>query len=111
MADVLAIVPGSIADGFALAGARVWPADGYETARDLLGRALADPDAGIVALAEPYFSDLDARTRHLVEQRARPLVVPLPIREVGAVGGYRGYLVDLIRRAVGTKLVLGQVSR
>ena len=61
MADVLAIVPEGLVDGFHLAGARVWPADSLETAHDLLLAALADPDAGIVALAETYFAALDPR--------------------------------------------------
>ncbi len=104
---MLAIVPASVADGFHLAGARVWAADGIESARDLLAAALADPDVGIVALAESYFSSLDPRTRRAVEQQARPLVVALPLGAVETGGGHRAYLVELIRQAVGMKVFLG----
>ncbi len=107
MADVLAIIPRSLADGFVLAGARVWAADGVEAARDLLIEALEDPDAGLVALADGYLAALDPRTRRLVEQRARPLVFSLPTGEIGTAGRRGDYLAELIRRAVGVRLVLG----
>ena len=107
MADVLAIVPRALADGFVLAGARVWAADGAEAARDLLIEALDDADAGLVALAESYFAALDQRTRRLVEQRARPLVFSLPTGELESAGSHSNNLAELIRRAVGVRLVLG----
>ncbi len=107
MSDVLAIVPRDLAAGISLAGARVWTADDQETARGLLLAALGDPDVGIVALAEGYLEALDARTRRLVELRYRPVVVALPTRvRLRPEEQRRVYLGELIRRAVGLKVVL-----
>jgi vacuolar-type H+-ATPase subunit F/Vma7 len=108
MSDLLVIVDPELADGFRLAGARVWPATDAAVARDLVLRGLEDPDAGIIALADDYFAALDPRTRRLVERRYRPLVVALPARPaLSPEQQRREYLLELIRRAVGFKIVLG----
>jgi vacuolar-type H+-ATPase subunit F/Vma7 len=108
MADVLVIVPPELADGFHLAGSRVWPAADAATARGLLLAGLDDADAGIIALADDYFAALDGRTRRMVERRARPVVVALPTRvAIRPEQQRRAYLAELIRRAVGLKVVLG----
>lgn len=108
MADVLVIVPPELADGFHLAGARVWPAANPEAARDRLLAGLADPDAGIIALADRYFAALDSHTRWLMEHRPRPVVIALPTQIViSSEQQRRAYLTDLIRRAIGLKVVLG----
>ncbi len=107
MADMLVIVPPELADGVHLAGARVWPAADAQTARDLLLAGLDDQDAGIVAMADRYFDVLDARTRRLVEQRYRPVVVSMPTRvTLRPEEQRREHLSELIRRAVGLKIVL-----
>lgn len=109
MADVLLIVPPDLADGFRLAGARVWPAADAQSARELLLAALADPDAGIVGLADEYFAALEAPLLRRIEQRPRPVVVPLPTRVAARPEEQRrAYLAELIRRAVGLKVVLGR---
>jgi vacuolar-type H+-ATPase subunit F/Vma7 len=108
MADLLVIVGPELADGFRLAGARVWPAANAIVAQDLVLRGLEDPDAGIIALADDYIAALDPRTRRLVERRFRPLVVALPARPaLTPEQQRREYLLELIRRAVGFKIVLG----
>lgn len=108
MADVLVIVAPDLADGFRLAGARVWPAADAEAARALLIAALEDPDAGIIALADDYYAALDSRTRRLVERRPRPVVAAIPVQStVSPEERRRANLVELIRQAVGVKVVLG----
>jgi vacuolar-type H+-ATPase subunit F/Vma7 len=111
MADILVIVPPQLADGFRLGGARVWSASDPDSARDLLRVGLDDPDAGIIAVADTYLAALDNRTRRLIEQRYRPVVVGVPTR-AGALPRQqrRAYLAELLRRAVGIKVVLGRGS-
>jgi vacuolar-type H+-ATPase subunit F/Vma7 len=108
MADVVVIAPPDLVDGFRLAGTRVWPAADVAVANELVLKSLGDPDAGIVALADSYFEQLDSRTHRLLEHRYRPVVVSLPTRmALTPEEQRRTYLVELIRRAVGFKVVLG----
>lgn len=109
MADIVVIAPPDLADGFRLAGTRVWPAADAAIANKLVLESLDDPDAGIVALADSYFEVLDDRTRKLIERRYRPVVVSLPTQvTLSPEQQRRAYLVELIRRAVGFKVVLGK---
>ncbi len=109
MADVVVIAPPDLADGFRLAGTRVWPAPDSAVANELVLKTLDDADAGIVALADVFFDTLDSRTRRLVERRYRPVLVSLPTQvTLSPEQQRRTYLVELIRRAVGFKVVLGE---
>jgi vacuolar-type H+-ATPase subunit F/Vma7 len=108
MADVLVIVPPDLADGFRLGGARVRPAATAVAARELLLAGLDDPDAGIIALADDFFVALDRSTRAVIERRYRPVVVALPTRAaLSPEQQRRAYLLELIRQAVGLKVVVG----
>lgn len=108
MSDVVLIVPPELVDGYRLAGSRVLAAADAAAAREILLGMLSDPDAGVVGVADDLFAALDARTLRMLEQRPRPVVVPLPT-SVGArpEERRRAYVVELIRRAVGLKVVLG----
>lgn len=107
VADVLVIVPPELGNGFILGGARVWPAANAEAARGLLLVGLDDPNVGLIALADDYFQGLDHLTRQVVERRVRPVVVPLPTRAaLRPELERRVYLTELMRRAVGFKVVL-----
>ena len=66
MANVIAIVPSELADGFRLAGARVKTVVDAAEARLSLLSALEDPDAGVLALAEEFEEALDPVTRRKV---------------------------------------------
>lgn len=108
MADVLVIVPPDLAEGFRLAGARAWIVHSLADARTLLLAALADSQAGIVGVADIYYAGLDAAARRAIERRYRPVVVPVPTQVgVGAEEGRRTELQELIRRAIGLRIVLG----
>lgn len=108
MADLLVIVPPDEADGYRLAGARVWPAEGPAEAQALVRSALADPSAGIVGVADVFFAELDRPTRTAIERHYRPVVVPLPtVRDERAEERRRAELQELIRRAIGVRIVIG----
>lgn len=108
MSDVALIVRPSLVDGFRLAGARVWGAPDAGAARELLAGILDDPEAGVVGIDEDLYAALDTRTLRAIEQRSRPVVVPLPTHVVPRPEERRrAYVVELIRRAVGLKVVLG----
>lgn len=108
MSDVALIVPPDLVDGYRLAGARVWAAADAGAAREILLAMLSDPDAGVVGVADELFAALDARTLRILEQRPRPVVVPIPTTVAARPEERRrAYVVELIRRAVGLKVVLG----
>jgi vacuolar-type H+-ATPase subunit F/Vma7 len=110
MADVLVIVPPDLAEGFRLAGARAWIARSAAEARALLLAALEDSQAGIVGVADVFYAGLDAAASRAIVHRYRPVVVPVPTQaQVGLGGeeGRRAQLQELIRRAIGLRVVLG----
>jgi len=106
--DVLVIVPPDLAEGFRLAGARVRPAADPAAARGILLEAVNDPEAGIVVLADTYYPALEPATRQRLERQHRPVVVPIPTRAVlSPEERRRAELQELIRRAIGLRVVLG----
>lgn len=108
MADVLAIVPHDLTAGFRLAGARAWTAESAAEAQALLVAALDDPRAGIVGVADVYYAVLDASTLQKIERHYRPVVVPVPTRAgVSEEQRRQTELQELIRRAIGLRIVLG----
>lgn len=108
MADIVMIVPPDFEAAFRLAGARVLAAADASTARALLTEALADPDAGVVGYADVFDEALNAADRRSIERRYRPVVVPVPTSPARAPeGSRRAYLLDLIRQAIGYRVVLG----
>ena len=111
MADVIMIVPRDWAEAFRLAGARVWPAEDAVEAQNLTRHALHDADAGIVGLAEPYFTALDPTTLRAIERHYRPVVVPVPTEtHETPQQRHRAYLQELVRRAVGITVTLGEAD-
>ena len=108
MSDVLVIVPPDLAEGFRLAGARAWTAHAPAEARALLLAALDDARAGIVGLADVYYAALDAAARRAIDRHYRPVVVPVPTQAgVSAEERRRAEIQELIRRAIGLRVVLG----
>lgn len=107
MSSVVVIVPPPLADGFRLAGARVRTADNAMQALELARESLTDPDAGLVALADVWYEALDAGTRRLLDRSSRPVVLPIPTRaEVSPAERRRTQLQEIIRRAIGLRIVL-----
>lgn len=111
MSTVVVIVPPHLADGFRLAGARVRTADNAAQALGLARESLSDPEAGLVALADVYYESLDAGARRLLDRSSRPVVLPIPTRaEISPTERRRAQLQEIIRRAIGLRIVLSRGS-
>lgn len=71
--------------------------------------ALRDPDAGLVALADVYYESLDPGARRQLDRSYRPVVLPIPTRvEVSPAERRRAQLQEIIRRAIGLRIVLSR---
>jgi V/A-type H+-transporting ATPase subunit F len=105
---VLVITDASNADGFKLAGCdAVACADSVE-AMERLATALDDDTVGIVALNSSFAERIPGRMQKKIDRVARPIVVPLPLRDGTRVGDRRSYLARLIRSATGIDVNLGR---
>ncbi len=90
-----------------MGGARAHGVTDLAAVRGLLLAALDDPQAGIIGVAEEYYSALDSATRRTVERRYRPVVVPIPTRVMARPEEVRrAALRSVLRRAIGLRVVL-----
>ena len=88
--------------GFRLAGVEGCEAQTSTEAAAALGRALAQPDIGIVILSASVARGLGTELDRWQGERARPLIVELPGPEEFSWRG-RG-LLDLVNEAVGVRV-------
>ena len=98
MKRILAITPPDADHGFACCGASQIIARPGE-ALQVLQRALADPESGVVILDERLLSEVGEEHLHALDQRWPGVLVVLPA-PAGA-GEAEDYAARLIRRAVG----------
>jgi len=95
------------ADGFRLAGVDVFAVDSGQEARNTLARLINEDSSGIIAINESYISAIDERLQKKIDSIYRPIVIPLPVREMLGPGEERRmYLARLIRRAIGFDITL-----
>lgn len=107
MYKVIVITDPETADGFRLAGVDVAEAETPEEAGERIGELIDDEKAGIIAVNQGFYEAIDDRTMEKIESRYRPIVVPLPIREMVEIGEERSaYLARLIHRAIGFDITL-----
>ena len=107
MYKVIVITDPETADGFRLAGVDVVAADTPESAGEQISSIMDEENAGILAVNQGYYEAIDPRIMQKIESRYRPIVVPIPVREMVEVGEERSaYLARLIHRAVGFDITL-----
>lgn len=106
MYKLMVITNPDAAIGFSLAGVQVIAAATAAIARQELVRALNDDRAGVIAMDEDYYMQIDDMLQAKMEKLYRPIVIPIPSKkEVEEVGGH-GHLASFIRRAVGFDIKL-----
>ena len=104
---IRALATPALAAGLRLAGV---PADDVTDAADTMERAtelVAQPDLGILLIEQPLFEALPPVFKREIENRALPIVVPVPRASWGA-GTDRAeqYILELLRRAIGYRVKL-----
>lgn len=88
--------------GFNLAGVDVVVARSAAEARLELARAINDDSAGVIAMDEDYFAQIDDALRAKTEKLYRPIVVPIPAKlDMAELSEGHEYLAAFIKRAVG----------
>ncbi len=104
---VRAIATPALAAGLRLAGL---PADETEDpveAAERVSALVQEPDLGILLVEQPLFDAFPALLRRELENRALPIVVPVPRAAWGAVTDRaESYILDLLRRAIGYRVKL-----
>jgi vacuolar-type H+-ATPase subunit F/Vma7 len=95
------------APGYRLAGvATEVVADAKEATR-VIADLIADGAEGVIAVEEPLFSAIDARTRRGLEDSANPVIVALPSGAALTGPGRRARLAAMLRRAIGYRITFG----
>ncbi len=97
----------ALAAGFRLAGLFVDEVVDPRDAGDRLLLAAAAPHTGILLVEQALLDAVPEQTRHDVERRAVPILVPVPAPSWdGAPSGAEDYILDLLRRAIGYRVRL-----
>ncbi len=104
---VRGIATPAFAAGLRLAGLPVDEVGGAPGAAERVAALLEDPEMGILLVEQPLFEDLPPLLRRDLENRALPIVVPVPRATWGAPGaGPEAYILELLRRAIGYRVRL-----
>ncbi len=106
MSRLIVITTPDLEPGYKLAGAdTILAASQQEAVAELLELVDGQGERGVIALHEPYHSELDRETRRRFEETYEPLVVALPSGEVGAEdGGRRERFLKMLWQAVGYEI-------
>lgn len=104
---IRALATPALAAGLRLAGV---PTDDTVDGPDAMERAstlLEQPDLGILLIEQPLFDALPPAFRRDIENRALPIVVPVPRAAWGAATDRaEQYILELLRRAIGYRVRL-----
>lgn len=105
MFNVLVITDQEIGTGFRLAGMEVLEASSPSEAETLLRECMSDGDYGMILINEAYLSQLDLKTKSLIEESTIPLVIPIPLKMKWEFEESKSeYLNDIIKRSIGYQI-------
>ena len=106
MGRLVVLTTPELSPGYQLAGAVTVPVTTREeAAAELLSLVDGRGERGVVAIHEPFHSNLDRELRRRFDETTEPLVVPLPAGEPGeGDGGRRERLMKMLWQAVGYEI-------
>lgn len=107
MYSVTAILPQSLADGFALCGLAVVYAETPEQTKSAIEDAIENGDHGIVVVSEEMVNRIDERSARRFHERSVPLIITIPgdlVWRDPEEERSDEYAAALIRRAIGYQL-------
>jgi vacuolar-type H+-ATPase subunit F/Vma7 len=105
MARLMIVTTTDLAPGYRLAGASVIAAKDGEQAAEEVRRLAQESDVAIIGVHEPYLQSFDAQLERALERRTLPVVVGIPTGEADERDGRRARLAELLRRAIGHRIV------
>jgi len=94
----------AIATGFELAGLRVIRAADGMAAADMLRGLLADAHSGVVLVDEGLYRVLPHDLLSRFERQALPVLAPIPVPTWDARGTAEGYVLEILRQAIGYRV-------
>lgn len=95
------------AAGYRLAGLTVDEVAGRADAGDRLSAAAGDSTVGIILVEQRLLDAVPPAVRRAVDRRPLPIVVPIPEPNfTRAPSEAEGYIVELLRRAIGYRVRL-----
>lgn len=105
-ARLLIVTADELADGYRLAGAQaIAAADAAEAGARLTELLDAGIEHGVIAVHEPFFTQLDQALRRRAEHTLPPLVVALPAGEhAPSAPGRRERMLQMLWQAVGYEI-------
>lgn len=104
---VRAVATPALATGLRLAGLPTDDAADAATAVDLVAALCEEPDLGILLVEQPLLDAFPPAFRRDVENRALPILVPVPRAVWGApTDRAEQYILELLRRAIGYRVKL-----
>ncbi|MFC1692073.1 V-type ATP synthase subunit F [Candidatus Latescibacterota bacterium] len=105
--NVTAIVPRGQGIGFTLAGIQVREAVNTEDAHKILATEYEDAHNGVILIDEKYARDLPSKLQKMVDERAVPLVIGIPVvTKWEYIHDREEVIANIIRRAVGYQIKL-----
>ena len=105
MYNVTAVVPAGQGMGIHLAGVRLREAHTLEEAHHIIADEVADTTNGVILVDETYLVDVPAKLRKLMDERAVPLVVGMPVITRWEAAHAREHVIEaLIHKAVGYRI-------
>ena len=104
---VRAIATPALAAGLRLAGLPADDAEDPVAAAERVAALVEEPDLGILLVEQCLFDAFPPVYRRELENRALPIVVPVPRATWGTVTDRaESYILDLLRRAIGYRVRL-----
>lgn len=103
---LLVLTIDELADGYRLAGAdTIAVADAADAGARLAALLDTSAEHGVIAVHEPFYTQLDSALRRRAEQTLPPLVVALPAGEHAPAGaGRRERMLQMLWQAVGYEI-------
>lgn len=106
---VVVVVPPELETGFRLAGADTVTAEGGSEVIAALARLVDEGRGGVIAVYEPFLTDVPEDERARFESSTFPVVVPLPPGlESRDEQSHRARISAMLSRAVGYHITFGE---
>lgn len=108
---VVVVVPPELETGFRLAGVETVGAETAGEATQALEGLMSEDRGGVIAVYEPYLTEIPVEERAVFEASTFPVVVPLPAGlEKRDEESHRARISAMLSRAVGYHITFGEES-
>jgi vacuolar-type H+-ATPase subunit F/Vma7 len=107
VARLVIVTTPDLGDGYRLAGSTVVCAGSAEEAAARVERLIEDRDVAVIGVHEPYWRRFAPPLLRRIAARTLPVVIDIPGGADGEAGGRRARVMELLRHAIGHRIVFG----